>query len=286
MDALGADLAGAETRNTDLSAPAQPFLADLGGLAPPTAPLDVVRKGRYRSPSHIWNCWLWAEYLAAVERIGCGSGDPGHLANPDERLAEHLMAFYWRGRLDLDDPVGLLHRFYETADDALRAHALSFVGRSLYNTPGQLSRGVAERLTTLWAHRLCAALTNDSSSCLGEVAAFGWWFASGRFGDAWSMSQLEQVLAVTREVEADRLVVERLSALATAFPLESVGCLGSLIESAPTWHLHAWHDHARAVLVAALRSGSESARQVAAELINRLGARGYMQFRTLLAGLS
>ena len=92
---------------------------------------------------------LQGEYLAAIERISSVSDDRGYLANPDQHLAQHLMALYWRGRPNLDDPTGLLARFYETADDALRAHALSFVGRSLQNTPGHLSHAVTERLKTL-----------------------------------------------------------------------------------------------------------------------------------------
>ena len=115
------------------------------------------------------------------------------------------------------------------------------------------------------------------------MAAFGWWFASAKFDAEWSMSQLGQVLTVTSEVEADHLVVERLAALGTAFPLDCVECLSSLMERGPTWRFHSWHEHPRTILAAALEGRDERARQAAIALISRLWARGYLQYRDLLS---
>ena len=67
---------------------------------------------------------LREEYGRAVEALG---GDARHwcrLANPEEQLTMHLMLLYQRGKIPLDDPEGLLARFYAKATDALCAYAL------------------------------------------------------------------------------------------------------------------------------------------------------------------
>ncbi|HEY9795044.1 MAG TPA: hypothetical protein V6D30_05325, partial [Leptolyngbyaceae cyanobacterium] len=71
------------------------------------------------------------------------------LAKPDERLAQHLMTLYWRGKLNLDNLEGLLTRFYAKAPDALRGYALEFVGRSLRNTKEAIEPQILNQLQLL-----------------------------------------------------------------------------------------------------------------------------------------
>jgi hypothetical protein len=114
-------------------------------------------------------------YALAIERLGTPRGDRRVLADPDERLAEHLMAFHWGKKLDLRDP--LLERFWKKASDEVRADAIEFIGRSLKNTEGKIepkilmatnpklplsAGGLSQRnLTTIgpWSNfsRLCGA---------------------------------------------------------------------------------------------------------------------------------
>ena len=86
----------------------------------------------------------------------------------------------------LDD--ALLVEFFRSASDAVRGHAIEYVGRSLANTTQELAPAIAHRLRELWAWRLRAA--QDSGNVMAsreELAAFGWWFASRKLDDAWSM---------------------------------------------------------------------------------------------------
>jgi len=48
--------------------------------------------------------------------------------SPADAFAEHLMVYYWRGRIGLDTAEGLLSAFYERAPDAVRGHAMWFIG--------------------------------------------------------------------------------------------------------------------------------------------------------------
>ena len=49
------------------------------------------------------------------------------------------------------------------------------------------------------------------------------------------------------------------------------------------WNIPSWKDGARKILSIALKSEDESARSSAFDLINRLGARGHLEFRDLLS---
>jgi len=222
------------------------------------------------------------EYGRAVERIGTLVPDRRRLADPEERLAEHLMVFYWRGKLRLDEPGGLLQRFYELALDKLRGRAVEFVGRSLRETPGEVPQEIVERLTRLWEYRMARARAAPADS-VEELANFGWWFASGKLDDAWAIEHLDEVMRLARKAEPDHLIAERLAALAPERPIEAVRCLDGLVEAdREGWGILGWEDHARTILAAAMRSGDVEVRGTATALIDRLGRRGRLGFRDVL----
>ncbi len=223
---------------------------------------------------------LQPQYEYAVERIGVRHDDTRWLGDPDEKLSEHLMAFYWRGRLGLDDP--LLAAFWQRATDGLRAHAITFVGRSLERTEGDVPEKILERLKQLWERRLAAARqAQDASDFVEEMTAFGWWFVSGKLDVDWALAQLSASLRLTRKSEPDQMVLERLAETAQTHPRESVECLRMIAEGdREGWSIYASRDHVRTILEAGLRNPgtAEDARRV----VNYLGSRGFLDFRGLL----
>ena len=52
--------------------------------------------------------------------------------------------------------------------------------------------------------------------------------------------------------------------------------------AAEEWQIHQWVTDVEVVLTAALRPGDDEASEAARALINRLGARGFLQYRSLL----
>ncbi len=227
---------------------------------------------------------LKGDYARAVERIGTFTDERRHLGDPDEHLAEHLMVFYWRGKLELANHEALLQRFYAKASDSLRAHALEFVGRSLRNTEGSVDADILERLRSLWVMRLdVARLAPNPGTHAGELGAFGWWFASGKLEDSWAVEQLSAALSLTRKIDADWLVLERLATLAEAMPEEAVRCVSLMIEGdLQGWEIHSWRDELRAILSTGIRAADRTAPRSAVEVVNRLGAKGFLEFRELL----
>lgn len=220
------------------------------------------------------------EYGRAIDLLGSPTLE--ERGNPPERLGEHLMTFYWHGKLRLADP--LLVRFFGSASDAVRGQALGFVGRSLRNADSPIPSEVDQRLRTLWEWRVEAS-QDDAEAHVEEMAAFGWWFPYEGLDESWALQQLAASLAIAGKTDIDHAVVERMAALAPTYPAATVGCLGLMIAGAQEeWRIDYWSDQAETVLAAALRSGDHEADRTARALINRLAARGFLGFGRLLNG--
>jgi|LFRM01.1.fsa_nt_gb hypothetical protein len=225
---------------------------------------------------------LREQYRHAVEQIDCRRDDTRWLANPDERLAEHLMVFYWRGKLSLEDP--LLRTFWEKAPDGVRGHAIEFVGRALKQTEGDIPAEIFERLKQLWELRLAIAKkAQQPSDFEKEMAAFGWWFVSDKFDVGWAIAQLAESLQLVHQTDLDHMVLEHLARTVETHPVESAQCLRIIAEAdREGWTLSAGRDHIRRILEVALRNptvGKEAER-----IIHYLGSRGFLEFRNLLEG--
>jgi hypothetical protein len=113
--------------------------------------------------------------------------------------------------------------------------------------------------------------------------AFGWWFACGKFDQRWALDRLQESLKLSGWTEPDHLVAEHLAAIVVEFPKDVVVCLSMLVDGDKNrWGISSWHEHATTILKSALESADEDARKESGNIINRLCARGFHQFRSLL----
>lgn len=219
------------------------------------------------------------EYARSIELIG--STEVVGTGKSDERIGMHLGDFYWHGRLDLNDP--LLLRYFMAASDEVRGQVLASIGQDLRREHEPLPADVIARLKALWDWRIDVAKTGSEGEYLDEMAAFGWTFASGELGDSWRLMQLESALKIAGRVSLDHEVVETLASLGESYPAETVRCLRLMIDGIQEqWQIHHWASNMELVFGAALRSGHDEAIQNATTLINRLAARGHLQFARLL----
>lgn len=227
---------------------------------------------------------LHEEYRYAVEQIDPTTIERQKLTHTDEGLAQHLMTFYWRGKLNLDESGGLLTRFFELASDALRGYALEFVGRSLKKTENEIDAEILNWLQLLWGKRLeTARNSTEPNSYATELAAFGWWFGSGKFNDAWAIAQIKQILELTGKVDPDFLLLERLAVLVDTMPESSVECLELMIKNDKSgWSIYGWQNETKAILSKAIQSTSGQAIKTAENIIQDLGKRGHWEYRNLL----
>lgn len=223
------------------------------------------------------------EYNYAVEQIDKEPDEVNELERPTRRLSEHLMLLYWYGKLSIQQDDDPLSKFYTKAPISLRSHALGFIGRQLNNYKETIPADVIKHLRRLLEHRIQFVRETDKASAAEELVTFGWWFISKRFDDTWAISHLEEVLKLAGKVEPDHEVVERLTVLANNMPFETVRCLRLMIEGDKEgWHIYHWQKQARLLLSTSIDSTNPEVRQTAIDVINRLGARGFLEFMDLI----
>jgi hypothetical protein len=229
---------------------------------------------------------LRPEYRDAVDRIGMTEAKKTSGRDPDDRLAEHLMILYARGKIRFEDEDELLVGFYKVAPGDVRAHAIWFFGRDLIEIKDAVPNDVLQRLKALWLRRIEEARVAESKSpYISELSAFGGWFASGKFDDLWSITQLRDVLQIAGLAQPYHAVLERLAKIAPFLPDIAIQSLSLLIEGdKKRQYTYAWHVQIRTILTAALTSADKIAQQSARSLINKLLARdrAYGGFRELL----
>jgi hypothetical protein len=208
-----------------------------------------------------------------------------YVSDPAHNLAEHLVLFYGRGKLDLAEG-GLIRSFFESAGPTIRKHAIWFIGNSLAQPSLSLPREVLERFSALWNWRLTMVQAADVTvrpGLVGELAGFSSWFSAGVFPDEWALAQLLEITTLGVTLEHADVVIERLAITAKVYPLQSVHALAAVVRSDKEgWVLMGLETEPMEVLRTALKSSSEDARSAAMALIHELGSRGMFGFRQLL----
>ena len=234
------------------------------------------------------NTTLLSALMPAYQRAVAQTGQPGgmiHPALPEDRLAEHLMVYHWLGTLEFGSPNGILDAFYAKAPDKLRGHAMWFVGTSVSHWDESAPPQIFERLKRLVEKRIEVARRAASpADFANELANFGWWFASEKFDERWSLEALLAVLRLTLKAEGEMDVVKLLAARCARYPVECVACLRLMIEGdRERWLLLGVENDAMELLRQALRSDNPDAAPSARRLAEELIARGHFGFRALLA---
>ena len=226
---------------------------------------------------------LRAQYARAVAAVTQYDGADKRDQGPQRRLGEHLVAYYWQGRIRIDDE--LVTEFFRLAPDGLRGSAIEYVGRSLVNAPKQVADEILPRLRELWEWRLrTAQASGNLPGYRHELAKFGWWFTSRKFDDAWSLTQVRTILEATKTIEPDFKIGETLESLAPRYPLDCALCVTRLVQANQhDWTILANRDHFQAVLRTALGSQSPEARLAATRAVEYLVGRGHFEYRRLLS---
>ena len=226
---------------------------------------------------------LEQEYLRAAHALSFPDQTKQRGHSPREHLADHLMSYYWREKLMLDSE--LLTTFFRAAPDELRGRAISFLGRSVAQSPeGPIDDAILTRLRALWESRVQAAKqTTDVKGFRDELSHFGWWFSSRRFTSDWSFKQLRFVLTLVKHVDPEFKVAETLEALAPDHPLDCIQ-LTQLMAIAEREGSETYGNerHFRAIIATALSSGNAGAKSAADNLIQYFVARGQFGYRSLL----
>jgi len=189
-------------------------------------------------------------------------------------LSEHLIVFYARGIIELDEG-GVLQRFYENASGKQAAHVFWFIARIVREN--DVPAEVLQRFTELIEQRV-------KNGTADEQTAFGWLFSCGKFNIEWGLNLLREAVSSTKRSDPDHSVIERLSECAEQFPHLAIDVAIQLVDGADTeWKLQYWSAHLRTIIAAAVTSGDLEPADL---LVNKLAAKNLPDFRNMLPGSS
>lgn len=228
---------------------------------------------------------LHDEYASAVDRLSPTADDDRRRSH--ERLAEHLMVLFWRGKLGAPGDETILKRFFEKAPPTLRSHGIGFVGRSLVHraneskTPTTIPTEIVNRLESLWDWRL-KVLEHADSEQRSELAEFGWWIRAEIFPTEKMLLRLKATLALAGRIEPLDSVAEYLEELVSSHPEEVLACTKLLTRDSDPFAVHLWRNHVRKILTV-VPSKSPGLRDQVADFVHELGERGHLEFRDLLS---
>lgn len=226
---------------------------------------------------------LRAQYARAVSHVDEWDDEKRLPYSPAEHLAEHLLTYYWHGEIAIDDE--LLIDFFRLAADAVRGHAIEFVGHFLEEASEELEPTILTRLREFWEWRIQTARDSGNwAEHQSELAQFGRWFSSRKFDGAWSLDQLEAILDATQQVEPDFEVIRTLALIAVRFPLQCVRCAARIAQgSRHGWSIDSNREQFEVIIKTALSSDDVEAKAVAERLIQYLVGRGHFQYRSMLS---
>lgn len=210
---------------------------------------------------------LTEEYLAEMDRL---RPRPRGRLDVGEKLAEHLMAFYLRGDVEIDSPDGLLRAFYERAPASVRGQAIAFIGHVLRdNAADAISEEHCARIRRLWEWRRVSVAGRMRNEQREELENFGWWFASEHCDQGWLLSELIATLEATGSIENDSLVMEKLAVTAPAQPDDVLHAVELMIDAPKErWLIQVWIDDIVNIVRETLGSAADArARRLGARLI-------------------
>jgi hypothetical protein len=190
------------------------------------------------------------------------------------------MTLFWQGIFSLSEssPVS---EFFARAPDFLRAHAVSFTGRSIQRSKAdEVPKEIPARLQALWEARLKRTTSKDRA----EVQAFGLWISSPLFEPVWMLKRAMKTLELTEgAIEGWDEVLRHLIVVASVQPVEVMGVLHSMLQSEGAWlDIYSRRLELHKLLSAVAKQGNEDALVMVARVVHHLGSLGFHDFRGLL----
>lgn len=202
-------------------------------------------------------------------------------------LAHHLMAFYWRGLVELND----LDTFFKIAAPATCSDAMSYIGLTLRRGDDEIPSEILLRFQALWEYRLATIQSHFAlETHFHELNTFIWWFESMAFDLDWAFQQLKAVLELIKYPQHITVLLDTFKALVEKKTLNPiylshiVDCLDIMVKSVPgKTRSQFWHWDVELILEQImLRAQDETVRSKVRDLINFIMALGYFDIKKLM----
>lgn len=221
--------------------------------------------------------FLQNEYLYEVKRLGAKAGSK---SDKITHLLDHLIVFYLRGIVQLNDPC--VDELFKSDNLESRATAIEIVGRKIKSStssPQQVPSVVIDRAKALWESRINFFGTmHDAESC--ELSPFGWWLPCNELSRTWRLEQTLGVLKRARAISPYFYVLPFLSAAADEEQVRVAEILDLMVRyQDDSNQIRLWCDDAFAILEKLVKTDLKTS---VAPIVDIFIAKGFRQFKQLL----
>ena len=220
-------------------------------------------------------------YLARARELRGVEFSPETPRGREVRFAEHMVWLYaWeKVTLERGDLVAV---FFKNAPAELAGKAMA-MAHHVFDPQSGTPDPVIERFRALWEWRM-TQYGSLAEMPKPELAAFGWWFASGRFNAAWSFPILQEAIRLTNLDRSGHWVLKQMLAVFDQYPAETLNCLEAMIHKPEDrFQLHPMPDSPPwMILEKGLAHPDPAIHTKAEDLTHLLGSQGYLGYRELL----
>jgi hypothetical protein len=200
-----------------------------------------------------------------------------------KHFVQHLALHYWHSDMNLSDN-SIMKTLLDTADMKYIKELTNFVGFRLYKSKGvDTKQEELEKLAELW--EAIVKITQDDDTKIEALEEFGSWFASAKFDPKWALEQLTYAVSKTGKIHLDFAALEYMKTLVEEYPIESLTALSTMVDGArERWAISSWSENATAIIRTAYNSSDEDVKKSAKALANKLVAKGYTEYRSIITG--
>lgn len=218
-----------------------------------------------------------------LARLAAPPAEDGKVRHDGLRnFVQHLALHYWHTDLDLSDG-SIMDTLLKTADKKYIKELANFIGFRLYKSKAtEFDDAQIKKLIELWD--AIVELTKNDPAKLEALEEFGTWFASGKFDPNWSLGQLTYAASKAGNINLDFAALEYLEAIAEQYPAEAIKALSAMVDGTrDRWSVSSWSKNTTAIIKTVYSSDDSTIKQLALDLANKLVAKGYTEYRDIVA---
>jgi hypothetical protein len=222
------------------------------------------------------------EYGNAIKDLNKPAEDRSHFGNIKESLAKHIINYFWRDRIKLDEKNNLLKLLCENSDIELRKFIIGYLGRGLEGNDS-IDPKVIDKLKEFVQYRFDEIYATKNTEMFMEFFDFGLWFYSNKIDDNWTIKQLKVILEKIGELRFEEKVVKYMVQLAKSNRLlgDILDCIEYMIkQEKEMWKFLGWKDDVKEILTMSIEIPEHKSKAI--NIVHKLGAIGLFEFRDLL----
>ncbi|MEO0434492.1 MAG: hypothetical protein AAF151_22645, partial [Cyanobacteria bacterium J06656_5] len=229
---------------------------------------------------------LRGKYNYAVKSLSLHAQSNRCQSESSKFLTNHLFFLFWSGNLNLGENDNLLEFFLVHAPKEARENFMwSFGWEFLYGKFEGNDEEQCKRLQNFleWRIRQAQEFKSDKEQ-FSDLKYLSWIVASGELDNQWAIDKLIDVLDILGTVDQCDELLNHFEELAHALPQKIIKCISLLAEYTKAYEWFARHrrSHYTSIFQTVLASRDEKAHKATEDLISRLLARNFGNYRDLL----